>query len=88
LFSVAVITIMTKSNFGRRGFIFLRVPCHSPSLREARAETQVGQEAGGRNWSRGHGGVLLTGLPSMAWTVIQEFAFTLEKAISDAFCNI
>lgn len=79
---------MTKSNFGRIGFSLRTVPRHSLSLTEARAETQAGQEAGGRNWSRGHGGVLLTCLPSMAWPVIQKFAFTVEKAISDAFCNI
>jgi hypothetical protein len=51
---------------GRKGFIPLTLPhCYS-SLKEARTETQTGQEPGGRIRCRGHGGVLLTGLLLMA----------------------
>ena len=38
-FSV-VINAMTKSNLGRKGFIWLILPDHSPSLRELRVGAQ------------------------------------------------
>ena len=41
----------------------------SPSLEEVRAGAQAGLEPGGRSWCRVHGGVLLTGLLSMACLV-------------------
>ena len=42
-------------------FLWLTYPESHP-LRKSKAATQTGQEPGGRNWFRGHGGVLLTGL--------------------------
>lgn len=49
-----------------RKVYFTYNPDRSPSMKEVRAEIQVGQENGGRNWSRGHREVMLTGLLSMA----------------------
>jgi hypothetical protein len=51
---------MTKSNLGRKGFIWLTLSHHCLSLKEVRTGTQTGKEPGGRSWYRGHGGVLLT----------------------------
>lgn len=42
---------------GRKGFVPLTLPHHSPSLKEVRTGTQTGQEPGGSR-CRGHGGVL------------------------------
>ena len=57
--SMAVLITMTKIIFGREGLFQLKV-C-SPSSMEVRPEL------GGRNWSRGYGGVLLTGSLSSTW---------------------
>ena len=51
------------SKFGRKGFTLLN---SCSSLKEIRTGTHTGQEAGGRSWCRGHGGVLLTGLLPVA----------------------
>ena len=59
-------TTWSKSKLGRKGFIWLALPDHSPSLEEVRTGTQAELESGGRSWCRGHGGVLLTGLLPMA----------------------
>lgn len=38
LLSIAIISILTKGNVGKKGFVGLRG--HGPSLREAKTETQ------------------------------------------------
>ena len=40
-----------------------------PSLEKVSTRTQAGQEPGGRSWSTGHGGELLTGLLTMTCSV-------------------
>ena len=57
---------MTKSKLGKKGFIWLTFANCSSSLKDVRTGTKAGQEPGGRNWNRGHGGVQLTGLHPMA----------------------
>ena len=52
---------MTKSNLRRKRFI----PSHSSqSIMRGSQDRSSRQEVGGRNWNRGHGRVLLTGLLS------------------------
>lgn len=55
-----------KSSWEGKGLFRLRSPGYSPSLREVRAGTRAGKETGGRNWSRGDGGMQLPGLLLMA----------------------
>jgi hypothetical protein len=40
---------MAKSNLERKGFIWLELAYHSPSLKEARTGTQKGQKPEGRS---------------------------------------
>ena len=55
-----------KSKLVRKEFIWLTPPHCCSSSKEVRTGTHTGQEPGGRSWYRSHGGVLLTGLLSMA----------------------
>lgn len=43
--TVAEINIVTQSNLGRKHFIWLSLPNHSPAWREVRAGIQEGVEA-------------------------------------------
>lgn len=52
---------MTKSNFGRREFIWLTQADHGISEWSLRTQG-TWREPGGRNWSRNHGGMLPMGL--------------------------
>lgn len=55
-----------KQSGGGNRLFYLTLPGHSPSSTgKIRAETQAGKEPGGRNCSTSHGGMLLTGLPSL-----------------------
>lgn len=56
---------MTKKHVRREGSNQLTYLHCCSSLEEVRTGTQAGQECGGKNWCSDHGGVLLTGLPSM-----------------------
>lgn len=51
-----------------RGYLAYMSFCSS-RLKVVRARAQTGQEAGGRNWHRSHGGVLLIGLLPMTCSV-------------------
>lgn len=53
-----------RATWGGKSLFGLHFLVNSPSLKEVRTGTQ--KEPGGRNWSRGHGGTLLTGLLPMA----------------------
>ena len=57
LVSVTVLSITTKNYLGKKGLHFL-VTIYQWG--------NSGREHGGRNWSRHHGGLLLTGLPCSA----------------------
>lgn len=46
LISVAVTNTMSKSNLGRRGFIWIILPGFNSSLRDKKAGTQAGAEEG------------------------------------------
>ena len=57
---------MSRSNsMKRKGFIWLTLPDHSPSLKEARQEL--------RNWSRDHRRVLLPSLLSLLSYTSQDY---------------
>jgi hypothetical protein len=58
-----------KSKLTRKGFIWLTLLDHSPTMEEVRTGTQAGLEPGGRSWCRGHGGALLTGLLPLSCSV-------------------
>lgn len=61
------IGLITKSNLGEETVYFIlpfQATVH-PSIGKIRAETQAGKEPGGRNCSTSHGGMLLTGWPSL-----------------------
>ena len=62
LFSVAMTNSMTEINLGRKAFLLAHLS-YSPSWGRS------GQGPGGRNWSRGHGGVLPTRLPLLTSSV-------------------
>ena len=64
---------MTKTKLGRKGLIQLRLP-GSPG-KEVREGMQTAP--GGRSWCKDHGGMLLTGLLSMACSV----CFLIEPRI-------
>jgi len=66
--------IMIKK-LGRKGFIQLTL---SLFTKEIRTGTQAGQEPGGRNWCRGHAGMLLTGLLPQACSA----CFLIEPKIT------
>ena len=52
-------TPWSKPKLGRKGFIWLTLPDHNPSLEEVRTGTQAGLGLGGRSWSRDRGGCCL-----------------------------
>ena len=56
---------MAKESW-EEGFVWLTLSHSSSSFKEVGEGTQIWQEPGGRHWCRGHGGMLLTGLLSMA----------------------
>lgn len=68
LIPVALTKATAQRGLEREGSIWLISPDHCPARREIRAGTQAGQEPGGSNRCRGHGGVLLTGLLPMAYS--------------------
>jgi hypothetical protein len=63
--SIPAQTSWPRSKLGRKGFIWLTLPCCCSSPKEVRTGTQAGQEAGA-DWCRGHGGMFFTGLPHLA----------------------
>lgn len=62
LVSNAGISIITEGTPEGKGLFCLTPPHHTRSLRDVRARTQ------GRNWHRDHGGMLLPGFFSMAFS--------------------
>lgn len=48
LTSAAAVKIMTESNLGWKGFVWLTMLLHSPALMGAKAESRAGQDPGGR----------------------------------------
>lgn len=64
---LAVVNIVTKTNLGKKGFLFQHSDCGSTML-EPRARAQAGKL--GQELKQRHGGGLLTGLLSyFSWTV-------------------
>jgi hypothetical protein len=74
--SISAIKDYDQNNLGRKDFIQLMLPYCYPSLKEVRTGPQTGQEPIGR--SRGHRGVLLTGLLPMTCSVY----FFIERRIN------
>ena len=69
---------MTKDNPKSKEFISLTVWSSSKAVRKG---IQTGQEPGGRVWSRGHGGVLLTDLLSLLSYRTQAWAFSYQLLV-------
>jgi hypothetical protein len=59
-------TSWPRSKLGMKEFIHLTFTHCCSSSNEVRTGIHTGQEPGGRNWCRGHGGMLLTGLLPLA----------------------
>jgi hypothetical protein len=60
---------MTEKQVGEERFIRLTLPHCCSSPKEVRTGTQTGLDPRDRSWSRGHGGILLSGLLSIACSV-------------------
>lgn len=59
--SIAVVKHRNKSSLGRKAWIWLACPIYRPSWIKANAGIQLGPESADKNWSKDHGGTLLTG---------------------------
>ena len=71
--TIAVRKHHDQSKLWRKGFIFLSFPQHYSSPKEVRTGIQTCQEPDSRNWCRGHGGVLLTGLLLVACSALLSY---------------
>lgn len=81
--NIAIMKHHYHSKSGWREFIWLSFPYHYATSEEVRIGTLKGQEPGGRDWGRAHGGVLFTHLVLLPGSVF----FPLQPRINSRKWN-
>lgn len=74
--TIAVINTMAMSRLERKGFVLLRHLHHSPSLKQIREGTQIGQGSGSKDWCGDH-------RSAAYWLALHDFLILLSYVIHD-----